>query len=311
MRRALFFIAIGLLLYAALAAASERLLYRTGHSNPFFKIATTEREAVDWVILGASHAMTLDFADMNATLERASGRSILNLAAPGTGPLYNRFVLEQFLSRHRAAHLLYIADSFAFTAPDWNEDRFADAKLLRTTPFDGALAQRFARYCRDEGVDWRALLDYLVSFSKINNRERFARDVWEGEAQFERIYRPSSSADAKRVAYLYPKGAAEPAALSRYLGELDRLIAVAREQGVEVVVVKPPVPAQFHALLPGESDFDESLSRLLDSRHVPFHDFSLAMDAPRFYFDTDHLNRAGVIEFFAGHLQAILTGGER
>jgi len=35
-------------------------------------------------------------------------------------------------------------------------------------------------------VDARAVLDYVSGFSKINNRERFQRDVWEGDAQFER-----------------------------------------------------------------------------------------------------------------------------
>jgi hypothetical protein len=35
-------------------------VYRNGHSNPLFKIATAEVKAFDWVILGASHAMPLE-----------------------------------------------------------------------------------------------------------------------------------------------------------------------------------------------------------------------------------------------------------
>jgi hypothetical protein len=93
---------------------------------------TAQYRTVDWVILGASHAMPLDFADFNAQMERETRLRILNLAAPDAGPLYNRFVLEDFLRAHRARNLLYVVDSFAFYSRTWNEDRFADAKTGAT-----------------------------------------------------------------------------------------------------------------------------------------------------------------------------------
>src|ERR1017187_2120523 len=139
-KSALLFIAIGLAIYAGVYYAAEQLMYRTGHSNPFFKIATAQDSTVDWVILGASHAMPLDFADFNAQMERETRLRILNLAAPGTGPLYNRFVLEHFLRTHRTRNVLYVVDAFAFYSRTWNEERFADAKLLRCTPFETAIA---------------------------------------------------------------------------------------------------------------------------------------------------------------------------
>jgi hypothetical protein len=302
---AFLFVAIGLALYALVYAAAERLMARTAHSNPFYKIAAVREAPVDWLILGASHAMPLDFADFNAGMEKATGLRIVNLAAPGAGPLYNRFVLEEFLRRHRARSLLYAADSFAFYARAWNEERFADAKLLRRTPFEPAIALRLADYVRREGVDPRALLDYASGFSKINNRERFERDIWEGEAQFERAYRTSGSAIAKRVAYLYPQGTPR-AALERYLGAFDALLALARREGMRVVVVKMPVPAQFRGRLPDEAAFDAALARLLAARGVLLRDFSEAIDDPRQYFDTDHLNRSGLTQFFERELKAIL-----
>ena len=51
-----------------------------------------------------------------------------------------------------------------------------------------------------------ALLDYLRGFSKINSRERFELDVWDGEAQVGTVFRPSSVADKKRVVYLFSDG---------------------------------------------------------------------------------------------------------
>ncbi len=302
----LLFVAIGLLIYAAVFAAAERLAFRNGHSNAFFKIATAETRDYDWVILGASHAMPLDFGGFNASMQRETGLRILNLAAQGAGPLYNRFVLEYFLRTHRTRNLLYVVDSFAFTSRAWNEDRFADAKLIRGTPFEPAIARLMWNYVRRDGVDPRALLDYLSGFSKINNRDRFQRDAWEGEAQFDRVYPSSTTAVTKRIAYLYPDATA-PAVIARYLQDFAGLIEIARRHGIRVIAIKLPVPALFRNRLPNEAVFDAAASRVLGSHSVPLRDFSAALDNPRLYFDTDHLNRAGVTEFFQRQLKPQLA----
>lgn len=308
LKPALWFVAIGLLLYAGLYVASERLVERTAHANPFHKIEALREESVDWLILGASHAMPLDFADFNATMERETGKRIVNLAATGAGPLYNRFVLEHFLRTHRARNLLYVVDSFAFRSRVWNEDRFADAKLLRRTPFEPALAAHFLAYARDEGIGAVPVLDYVTGFSKINNRERFQRDAWEGEAQFEREYPPSTSATTKRIAYLFPDSpSAAAAALARYTSTFESLLALARQQGMRIVVIKLPVPAAYASRLPGEPEFDAAMQRAALGANAQWLDFSGAASDPALYFDTDHLNRAGVTAFFAGHLKPILA----
>lgn len=305
-KSALLFMAIGLALYAGVYYAAEQLMVQNGRSNPFFKIATAQHSTVDWVILGASHAMPLDFADFNAQMERETRLKILNLAAPGAGPLYNRFVFEYFLRQHRARNLLYVVDSFAFYSRTWNEERISDVKLLRCTPFDPAIARSLWGYAGHEGVDPRAVLDYVSGFSKINNRERFQRDIWEGEAQFERAYRPSISAVKKRIDYLFPDKTS-PAARSRYLEEFSTIIALARKEGINVVVIKMPVPPQFHSQLPDEAGFDAALSDFVAARAVIFHDYSATTREPSRYFDTDHLSRTGLTEFFIRDLKPILV----
>src|SRR6185369_6778990 len=307
-RSALAFVMCGLLLYAALYYAAEQLMRSTGRSYPFFKIATMEQPAADWVILGASHAMPLDFDGFNALMERETGLKIVNLASPGTGPLYNRFVLEHFLREHRTRNVLYVVDSFAFYSRTWNEERFADSKLLARTPRDPAIAARLWQYVRQEGVDPRALLDYATGFSKINNRNRFKTDVWEGEAQFERAWRPSASAVKKRIDHLYPDHT--PAAvLDRYMGEFSKLLDTARQAGARVTIVKLPAPPGYRSQLPAEAQFDEAILRVSAQHGVAVRDFSTAIGEPRSYFDTDHLNRAGLTEFFNRYLKNVLMDG--
>jgi hypothetical protein len=302
---ALLFVAIGVAIYAGLAYAAERLMYENGRSNAFFKIATAPARDFDWVILGASHAMPFAFADFNAQIERDTGLRIVNLAAPGTGPLYNRFVLEHFLKQHRTRNLLYVLDSFAFYSRAWNEDRFADAKLLRGTPFDRDIAWRLWTYARRDGVDPRTFLDYVSGFSKLNNRDRFQTDIWEGESQFDRVYRPSASAIKSRIGYLYPNGT-QGEALSRYLAAFSGLLMLADQHGIKVTVIKTPVPTAFRAALPNEAAFDTALKQQLAARGILLRDFSAALDEPRYYFDTDHLNRAGATEFLARALKDVL-----
>ena len=304
-RSAFVFLAIGLAIYAGVYWMAERLVYATGRSNPLFKIETATRTDYDWVILNASHAMTLDFADFNASMERQTGLSILNLASTGSGPLYNRFVLEHFVHQHKAKHLLYVVDEFSFRSADWNEGRFADAKLLRRTPLNSAIARSLVHYSRDEGVTPLAVLDYLTGFSKINNRERFQRDQWEGEAQFDRVYRPSPPVLKKRIDYLYPPLVA-PELVSRYLAEFADLIALAQQHGMTVVLIEMPVPAQFQTARPQDPTFAAAIARLVSDRALTYHDFSAALPDARYYFDTDHLNRPGVTAFFEQQLKSVL-----
>jgi hypothetical protein len=94
--------------------------------------------------------------------------------------------------------------------------------------------------------------------------------------------------------------------LSRYLRELEALIRQAQQRDMGVIVIKTPLPADFRRRLPEEQEFDAAMGALLRARRVPFHDFSAAMDEPRFYFDTDHLNRTGLLEFFQRYLGELL-----
>jgi len=301
------FCGIGLLIYLGLLIGAEWLVYRNGHMNPIFKIERAASD-YDWLILGASHAMPLDYDDFNDELETVTGQRVLNLAGPGAGPLYNRFALESFLAGGTTKNILYVVDSFAFRSAQWNEERLEDPKLLARTPFNPAVMGRLASYVWSEGVDPRAFLDYVSGFSKLNDRDRFKRDAFEGEAQFDRVFRPSATADRKRIDYLYPPVERERASLVRYFATLAMLVNSARRAGATVVLAKFPLPARFRALLPDEEGFDAELKEFAAANDLTLHDFSAAVEGQEFFADTDHLNRAGVRLLLDRHLRELLDG---
>lgn len=303
--RAVLFVLVGLALYAGVYAASERLIYKHGRYNRFLMVKTSPRVDYDHLILGASHAAVFDYRDLNARLEDMTGSHILNLSIVGAGVTVNRLMLEYFLVGHRARTVVYVLDSFAFYSPEWNEERLADARLFQRAPFDTALARLLFRSPARISV----ALDYVSGFSKINNPARFEADVRPEEgSRFDRTYRPVVQIDEERIAYLYPNELNAAAILQRdrYLSELEALIHSARARGLKVLVVRPPIPARVFRVIPGEALFDVSLRTILDRAGAELHDFSQAANDEQFFYDTDHLNRNGVLHFFENHLSQVL-----
>ncbi|MDX1779871.1 MAG: hypothetical protein R3256_01000 [Thalassovita sp.] len=301
------FTGIFLVLYAAAFAIAERTIARGATDTAFQKLLAARGDRVDWVVLGASHALPLGFGDLPGRFQRDTGQSMMILAEIGAGPLYNRFVFEQALKDLQVKRLLYAVDSFAFGSAEWNEDRLSDRKLLRQMPLRLSTAGTLGDFVLQGYADPRGLTDYLSGFSKLNPVDRFPQEGWRGAADFDRSFRPSRHAVSARISYLYPDGAPDPATVAHYLGMLEALFDSAGAAGVEIAVVKLPVPENFRKALPGEAGFDRMLAERLASRGIPFHDLSAVIDDPTLYFDTDHLNRQGVDRLYTDHLLGLLA----
>lgn len=301
--RGLAFALVGAALYGAVYAAAERLVYRQAHRNRFFVIRSAPAGHYDYVLLGASHAAALDYQDMTRRLEQMTGARILNLAVVGGGISVNRLLLEYFLTRHTAGAVVYVVDSFAFYSRAWNEDRLRDSRLFERAPLDARLAALLLREPATRGV----ALDYISGFSKINNPNRFAPDLFADETtRFERVYRPVPQIDRQRIEYLYPSSA-DPEMLRTYLAEFEALVQLARSRGIHFLIVRPPIPARVAAMLPGEERFDAALRDLAARNMAPYHDFAGVNNDEQLFYDTDHLNRSGVLSFFEHHLAGVLT----
>lgn len=302
-KRAVRFVLIGLLLYGLLYAAAEQLSAHHAKRNRFHAVKTAPQIHYDHVILGASRAAVFDYEDLNARLERMTNARILNLSVVGGGITVNRLLLDYFLTTHRTVNVVYVIDSFGFYSRDWNEARLQDTRLFVRAPFDPALIPLLLRH----GAGFKVALDYVSGFSKINNPDRFTADVSEDEAvKFPKTYRPVPQIDKQRIEYLYPKQT-DPQALAHYLAELETLIQHLKQHNSRLTVIKPPLPARVHAMLPNEAQFDNALKLLLERHGIAFHDFSLAGNDDKHFFNTDHLNRNGVLNFFENYLRAILA----
>ena len=300
---ALMFSALALALYGILYAWSEELVRETTQRNRFHRIATAAPTHFDVAILGASHALPLDFEDMNRRLEERSRSKVVNLAIEGAGVVPWRVVHDHFSARHRARHVVVFLDSFAFYGPKWNEERLDDVRLLRRAPFDIALLRALWRVPEAR----RVAVDYASGFMKINNPDRFASDIGDAEAtRFARVYRPVAQLDRQRIEYLYPK-TVDPGLFQRYLAEFDILLATIRRDGAAIVAVKPPTPARYRSRLPAEAAFDVAIRAVLDRHGARFEDMSTLLQEDRYYYDTDHLNRAGTVAFIDGPFGALLA----
>lgn len=296
------FLAGAVVLYLIVYVAAEQLNYRNTQKNRFLIIKTAPQPKYDYVILGASHAVAFDFEDMNARLEEMSGSKTMNLATVGAGIVPNRLLLDYFLAGHETDNIVYVVDSFGFYSAAWNEERVQDTGLYQRAPFDPTLAIMLINNPATRAI----APDYVLGFSKINNADRFKTDISDDEAtRFAKTYRPVKQIDAQRLDYLYPKQP-DPQVMAKYMAALEALLQLAPQRGIRVVVIKPPVPERWYKVLPNEAQFDQALSEVLQRNNVEFHDFSLVGNEEKFFYNTDHLNRAGVLNFFENYLQDLV-----
>lgn len=306
-RRATLFLCIGLLLYLALYVFAEQLVYRETVRNRFFVIHTAPLPRYDMVVLGASHGAVFDYADMNAQLESQTRLHILNLSNVGAGITPNRLALDYMLATHSIGSVLYVLDSFIFYSPQWNEQRLSDSHLYDRAPFDPRLAALLAR---TPGAALE-LPDYVLGFSKINNPDRFKPDISDDEAlRFNSTFPPIPQIDAQRIRYLYSDGL-DQVTFNRYMTAFEQLLIDLEAQGVHVTIIKPPLPDRLYRQLPAETDFDDRLQAVLTRHGLILHDFSHQCNDERYFFNPDHLNRAGVLNFYSACLSPVLVSGAR
>jgi len=296
------FVAVGVVLYVVAYVYAERLVMTYGQHSRWFMTATAPKTDYDIVILGASHAMPFAYDDMNQRLEEATGASIINLSIEGGGIVPARFNLDYFLANHTTKNVVYVLDSFVFYSRQWNEERINDPKLTKRAPFDPALVSTMWKYPAARDL----IPGYVSGFYKINNADRYAPDVAENEGKaFDKVYKPNNAIDRQRLKYLFP-AEVDQDLMNGYLASFKDMAETLHKRGIKLTVIRTPLPTRVSQKLTGEAEFNAKIEEILQPYGFAMHDFSGVDNEEGLYYDTDHLNRAGVTNFMDRTLVALL-----
>jgi hypothetical protein len=296
------FVVVGLILYAGVYFHAESLVMEYGQHSRWFMTATAPKRDYDIVILGASHAMPFAYDDMNEALEEATDTSIINLSIEGGGVVPARFNLDYFLADHTTKNVVYVLDSFVFYSRQWNEDRINDPKLTKRAPFDLDLAKTMWKYPAARDL----LPGYVSGFYKINNADRYAPDVAENEGKaFDKVYKANAMIDRQRLKYLFP-AEIDQNLVNGYMAQFKELAEMLKQRGIKLTVIRTPLPTRVSSKMKGEAEFNARIQAILTPLGFEMHDFSNVDNEEGLYYDTDHLNRAGVANFMDNHLVDVL-----
>jgi len=135
------------------------------------------------------------------------------------------------------------------------------------------------------------------------DQQEICRAIYEG------LFQPQwvKQIDKQRIDYLFPNEVDEQASQRRYMAEFEDLIQFMKSQNIRVIVIKPPIPQRVYRMMPNQEHFDTTLKEMSERRGIEFYDFSQVNNDEKFFFNTDHLNRTGVLNFFQNYLASKLV----
>ncbi len=241
---------------------------------------------VDTVVLGTSHAYYLSRSQYNHALTEAALGQTVNLALPqGGGVRPASYYLAEFYARgNEAKRLVYIIEPFVFFSSGPNDAH----KFVYFEPFDLRFAARLAA----DGYPARRLFTYL--------RSKFTWHWWSQSAEpLGRETRRLTADDvddariAQRIESLYTEGVS-PATFARYRPYFERILELADAQGTAVYLASPPTLLGHE---PGQPQLAQALDTLAGAHDFSYRDFTDSMPDPRWYYNLDHLNSAGMAHF--------------
>ena len=107
------------------------------------------------------------------------------------------------------------------------------------------------------------------------------------------------------MAFLYPE-LMDPGIIDKYIIELDELAEILAGRGINLIAVKTPLPDCVLTKLSVEDEFNSKVRNVLDAHGFELHDYTTVANDDSFFYDTDHVNKDGVINFMDAYLGALL-----
>lgn len=276
--------ALNVLLGAGILAAHDaRLVYQPWETDSVL-LLMPRGEATDTVLLGSSHAYLFSrFEKNHAMLQETLGPEVFNMAMPtGGGALPARLYFEYFFEQGNSAkQLLYFLDPFVL----FNEGSNEYHKFVYYEPFEAGFFLKILR----NSADWRRAFTYVRSkfgaawfFQKPEPLIEHPHALTAEDVRPDRVQ--------ARIDSLYTEGMPEDH-FARYCAEVERILALCGKHGVEAHLLIPPT------LLGPEPGAEQMLAwlREIQSQYAfHLHDLSGSTPDPKYYYNLDHLNTAGV-----------------
>ena len=281
---------------AVLALHDARLKYTHWETDSVL-LTTPRNTAFDVAFLGSSHAYLFSRLQKNHEVtERVLGLRLFNLGLPtGGGIRPARFMLENFHERgNTVKQVVYFLDPFVFFSTGANDSH----KFIYFEPLQFPFLKKMIL----DRYPLRSILTYI--------RSKFTYDWFfqHAEPLEEQTYALDAQAvqEARihaRMDSLYGDGLREENFL-RYAGEMKKIIDYCKANGMVLHVIVPPT---LLGPEPGAARMFAWLEEQKKAGGLDVRDCSGALPDPKYYYNLDHLNTAGVERFMRDCVKPVLV----
>ncbi len=248
----------------------------------------------DLIISGASHARCFSRSGNHFRIENILNKKIANLSQGlGAGGIENQLLyLRYFLSRGNSTNeIVYFIDPFVF----FNDKMDNNNYIYNNEPFNWSfIGSIVANSVRAETFN-----NYL-KFKLKKHWWTFIPDTNQINTQSLEFVNPDVF--EKRMRVMYPDGMTDEMKKIKWTA-LQKFLSLAGERKMKITFVVPPT---LLGHLPYHETMLEELEVLCEKYFCNIYDYSIAMEAPQYYYDHDHLNTSGVVYFTEKYLRQVL-----
>jgi hypothetical protein len=270
-----------------------QLNWKTENNLPLIQRA----KSYQLLFLGSSHARTFSRFENHKRVEQILKKSIINLAQGGdrAGLVDQKTYLDYFYSRkNNASVVVYFIDPYIF----YNDNLDNNISLYNNEPFRVDFFIHLFKIEQVNPVIKEAYITKLISPEKINSYLEFQQ-----KSQDSQTSTISATMIKNRINTLYKKTFNREDVNDR-LAVLMDTITLAHQHNSKTILIVPPT-------LLGQSSQDkyifDKLEDLSNDYSFKFYNFGDKILSKKYYYDTDHLNTAGVTYFTDTYLNTILN----
>lgn len=266
-----------------LASLPLRYSYNSGNTESVL-LAIPRNQHFDLLFMGSSRTKTISRYGNHDVVEGILGKRIFNLGkGGGHGTVFpEQLFLRRFYEKGNSAdEVIYFVDPFIFFSHERNESGY----VLEDEPLDLSIWGQLLIHSSQQ-VWW----DYFLS--KLDHHWFLLKP--------EVLQEPTGTQGApvdqvKENEIFYTEGMDQSTFL-HYRKMFEETIALLQSHNTHIILIIPPM--QLHEA--GKDQVLDYLRKLAQKQHdlfgqyIEVRDYSLEISDPKFYIDSNHLNKKGV-----------------